>query len=51
MVWSSEVCNLPAPQHHYPDMFLRVRNDTKASWAHGGKKHTRAQFDSLDGVP
>lgn len=25
MVWSSEVCNLPQPQLHHPNSFLRVR--------------------------
>lgn len=50
MVWSSEVCNLPQPQNHHPDSFLRVKM-TQNPAGHTAEKKTRAQFDSLDGVP
>lgn len=51
LVWSSEVCNLPEPQHHHPDSFLRVKMTQNPAGHTAGKKDTRAQFDSLDEVP
>lgn len=48
MVWCAEAYNLPEPQHHHPDPFLRVnkkKKKTQIPTGHTGENtQTRAQF-------